>query len=105
MRLPGGIQTRYDGRWRHETPLWIPARRLLVFADALTERDGELRVWWTRWHEERVLPALRTLLDLPFEYVIVSHGEPVHDRNAFERALEHPPWPEQPEDDESASSE
>ena len=51
---------------------------------------GELRVWGTPWHEERVLPALRALLDLPFEHVIVSHGEPVHDRAAFERALELP---------------
>jgi len=32
------------------------------------------------------------LLDLPFERVIVSHGEPVHDRAAYERALELPPW-------------
>ena len=45
-----------------------------------------------RWHEERVLPALRQLLELPFERVIVSHGEPVHDRAAFERALELPTW-------------
>src|SRR6266576_3508595 len=42
----------------------------------------------TPWHQERVLPALRALLELPFEHVIVSHGEPLHDRNAFERALE-----------------
>jgi len=39
-----------------------------------------------------VLPALRELLELPFEHVIVSHGEPVHDRSAFERALERQPW-------------
>lgn len=38
------------------------------------------------------LPALRKMLDLPFERVIVSHGEPVHTRAAFERALEAPPW-------------
>jgi hypothetical protein len=39
-----------------------------------------------------VLPALRALLDLPFELVIVSHGEPVHDRAAYERALDLPTW-------------
>jgi hypothetical protein len=88
--LPGGLVALYDGRGRSETPLWAPERRALVFADALTERDGELRVWGTPWHEERTLPALRALLDLPFEHVIVSHGEPVHDRAAFERALELP---------------
>jgi glyoxylase-like metal-dependent hydrolase (beta-lactamase superfamily II) len=92
--LPGGLVALYDGRGRNETPLWLPEQRALVFADALTERDGELRVWGTPWHEERVLPALRALLELPFEHVIVSHGDPVHDRAAYERALELPPWVE-----------
>ncbi|NUR77372.1 MAG: hypothetical protein HOQ28_13945 [Thermoleophilia bacterium] len=93
-RLPGGFEALYDGRGRAETPLWVPEQRALVFADALTERAGELRVWGTPWHEDRVLPALRALLELPFEHVIVSHGEPVHDRAAYERALELPPWSE-----------
>jgi hypothetical protein len=91
-KLPGGLVALYDGRGRNETPLWLPEQRALVFADAMTERDGELLVWGTPWHEERVLPALRALLELPFEHVIVSHGEPVHDRAAYERALELPPW-------------
>ena len=90
--LPGGLAALYDGRGRNETPLWLPEQRALVFADALTERDGDLRVWGTPWHEERALPALWALLDLPFEHVIVSHGEPVHDRAAYERALDLPPW-------------
>ncbi len=91
--LPGGIVALFDGRGRNETPLWLPEQRALVFADGLTAQgDGRLRVWGTPWHEERVLPALRSLLDLPFEHVIVSHGEPVHDRAAFERALELRPW-------------
>jgi hypothetical protein len=90
--LPGGLVTLYDGRGRNETPLWLPEQRALVFADALTAPEGELRVWSTPWHEERALPALRALLDLPFEHVIVSHGEPVHDRAAYERALELPPY-------------
>ncbi len=90
--LPGGLLALHDGRDRNETPLWLPEQRALVFADALTAPDGELRVWGTPWHEERALPALRTLLELPFERVIVSHGEPVHDRAAYERALELPPF-------------
>ncbi len=90
--LPGGLVALYDGRGRNETPLWLPEQRALVFADALTAPGGELRVWATPWHEERALPALRRLLELPFELVIVSHGEPVHDRAAFERALELRPW-------------
>lgn len=90
--LPGGLLALYDGRGRNETPLWLPEQRALVFADALTAPDGEPLVWSTPWHEERVLPALRALLELPFEHVIVSHGNPVHDRAAYERALELPPW-------------
>ncbi len=90
--LPGGLVTLYDGRGRNETPLWLPEQRALVFADALTAPAGELRVSSTPWHEERALPALRALLELPFEQVIVSHGEPVHDRAAYERALLLPPW-------------
>jgi glyoxylase-like metal-dependent hydrolase (beta-lactamase superfamily II) len=90
--LPGGITALYDGRGRNETPLWLPEQRTIVFADALTAPGGELRVWATPWHQERTLPALRALLDLPFERVIVSHGEPVHTRAAYERALEREPW-------------
>jgi glyoxylase-like metal-dependent hydrolase (beta-lactamase superfamily II) len=91
--LPGGFVALYDGRGRNETPLWLPEQRALVFADAMTAQGaGELRVWSTPWHEQRTLPALRALLELPFEHVIVSHGRPVHDRAAYERALELPPW-------------
>jgi glyoxylase-like metal-dependent hydrolase (beta-lactamase superfamily II) len=92
--LPGGLVALYDGRGRGETPLWLPEQRTLVFADALCAPSGKLRVWTTPWHEERALPALRALLELPFERVIVSHGEPVHDRAAYERALALPPWRE-----------
>jgi hypothetical protein len=90
--LPGGLVALHDGRGRMETPLWLPEQRALVFAHALTAPEGQLLVGSTPWHEERVLPALRTLLELPFELVLVSHGEPDHDRAAFERALELPPY-------------
>jgi glyoxylase-like metal-dependent hydrolase (beta-lactamase superfamily II) len=92
--LPGGLIALYDGRGRNETPLWLPEQRTVVFADALTAPRGELRVWSTPWHEERALPALRRLLELPFERVIVSHGDPVHDREAYEHALGRAPWPD-----------
>jgi hypothetical protein len=38
------------------------------------------------------LEILRKMLELPFERVIISHGAPVHERAAFERALVLPPW-------------
>jgi hypothetical protein len=90
--LPGGLVALYDGRGRNETPLWLPEQRALVFGDALTAPGGELRVWACPAYEERALPALRALLDLPFETVIVTHGEPVHSRAEYERALTRKPW-------------
>jgi len=92
--LPGGLRAEYDGRGMMETPLYLPEQRALVFADAMTAPEGVLRAWATPWHEERTLPALRALLALPFESVLVSHGEPVHDRADFEAALEREPWSE-----------
>jgi hypothetical protein len=79
----------FDGRAEQEAPVWCPEQRTLVFADALPapEPDGMLRVWGTPWHERRVPPALRELLELAVEHVIISHGVPIHDRAAFERAL------------------
>ena len=94
--LPGGPRALRDPRGWNETPLWLPEQRTLVFADALTERAGELRVWMSPTHEERALPDLRAMLELPFERVIISHGAPVHARAAFERALELPQWPAGP---------
>jgi hypothetical protein len=91
-RLPGGLLALYDGRGRCETPLWLPEQRAIVFADALTAPHGQLLVWDSPALEERALPALRALLNLPFEYVIVSHGEPVHTRADYEHALGLPPW-------------
>jgi hypothetical protein len=90
--LPGGLLALDDGRGMLETPAYLPEQRALVFADGMTAPDGVLRVWSTPWHEQRVLPAMRALLELPFETVVVSHGEPVHDRPAFEAALEREPW-------------
>jgi hypothetical protein len=92
--LPGGLVALHDGRGKAETPVYACEQRALIFADALTAPHGELLVWATPWHEERVLPALRAMLELPFEYVLVSHGEPVHTRADFEAALGRRPWGE-----------
>jgi hypothetical protein len=95
MKLPGGLLVLYDGRGRLETPIYLPEHRVIIFGDALTERAGELRVWDCRaGHQRRELPALRAMLELPFEKVIISHcdEEPVHTRSEFEHALELPPW-------------
>jgi hypothetical protein len=90
--LPGGLQALYDGRGSMETPVYLPEQRALVFADGMTAPGGVLGVWWSSALQERTLPALRALLDLPFEHVLVSHGEPVHGRADFEAAREREPW-------------
>ena len=92
--LPGGLLARDDGRGMVETPLYLPEQRALVFADGLTAPGGELRVWASAQHTTRALPALRELLELDFEHVLVSHGEPVHTRADFEAALEREPHSE-----------
>ena len=93
-KLPGGLVALYDARGRLETPIWLPAHKTVVFGDALTERKGEVRVWNSMWHQTKEIPALRALLELPFERVIISHcdEDPVHTRAEFEHALELPPW-------------
>jgi hypothetical protein len=92
--LPGRLRALDDGRGQMESPLFLPEQRALVFADGMTAPGGVLRAWASPWHETRVLPTLRAMLELPFEHVLVSHGEPVHSRADFEAALEREPWSE-----------
>jgi len=91
--IPGGVRALADGRGGMEKPLYLPEQRAIVFADGLTAPGGgPLRVWWHPAIETHVLPALREMLELPFEHVLVSHGEPVHTRADFEAALVRDPW-------------
>jgi hypothetical protein len=90
--LPGGIQALDDGRGSMETPLYLPEQRAIVFADGMTAPGGTLRIWWNPRLERWIKPSMRAMLELPFEHVLVSHGEPVHTRTDFEAALEREPW-------------
>jgi hypothetical protein len=81
------------------TPLYFPDRAALAVGDVFISVDGELRTWWAHgassgsWYEERLLPSLRTWLELPIEHVLVAHGEQVAGgRDAIARALELPPY-------------
>jgi hypothetical protein len=96
-RNPEGVE-KVPIRGAGETMMWIPERRALVPGDRLLGDDaGGLRLCpesWLRYlpsgmrHPE-LREALRPLLDLSVEMVLVSHGEPVLSggREAIARAL------------------
>jgi hypothetical protein len=81
-----------------EAMVWIPEHAALVPGDRiLGGREGGLRVCPDSWLSylpsgitgEELREALRPLLQLPIELVLVSHGEPVlaAGRDELERAL------------------
>ena len=95
--LPEGVET-VTIRGAGETMVWLPAVRALIPGDRLLGDDaGGLRLCpdsWLRYlpsgmRQSELRQALRPLLDLPVELVLVSHGEPVLEdgRDAIERAL------------------
>jgi hypothetical protein len=101
--LPAGVSAHVIGKpRRHETPLLVPSQRALVFGDAVAETDGRLRVWAMervddrveRFYRERFNPTLNPLLDLDFERVLVTHGQPVmkDGKRALRSALRSKPW-------------
>ena len=77
-----------------ETLWWLPEHAALIAGDALVgARDG-VAVCPDSWLDARsshdsIRAALRPLLDLPVQRVLVSHGEPVLERGhaALARAL------------------
>src|SRR5918996_2390078 len=96
--LPAGVET-LPIRRAGEVMVWLPKRGALVPGDRiLGAGDGGLRLCPESWL--RYLPsgmtlpelrdALRPLLELPIEMVLVSHGEPVLEdgRAALARALD-----------------
>lgn len=79
-----------------ETMVWLPAIRTLVPGDRLIgDGSGGLRTCPDSWMTSLKLDqaglgeALRPLLDLPIEAVVVSHGEPVmsNGRRLIARAI------------------
>jgi hypothetical protein len=76
--LPGGIRAFPSSR-AAEVVYWLPEQRSLVVGDVLL--GSPLRLCPERWlgkqtHDD-LRAALRPLLQLPVERVLVSHGEPV----------------------------
>jgi len=82
--LPAGVEALGSGR-ASEVVYWIPEHLAVVAGDALLgDESGELRLCPESWlptgtgHVE-LRRALRPLLELDVQAVIVSHGEPVVD--------------------------
>jgi hypothetical protein len=73
-----------------------------VFGDAVAEVGGRLRVWSDRnvdadvtsFYKDRFNPTLEPLLDLDFDRVLVTHGQPVlsDGRKQLKSALRSKPW-------------
>jgi hypothetical protein len=95
--LPAGVET-IQIRGAGETMVWLPEHRALVPGDRLLgDERGGLRLppeAWLRYlpsgmrHPE-LREALQSLLHLPVEMVLTSHGQPVvaGGRDAIARAL------------------
>ncbi len=90
--LPGGIEALASGR-ATEVVYWIPKHRAIVPGDViLGDGNGGVRLCPRSWlpagvDHGRLREALKPLLDLPVERVLVSHGEPVTE-NAQARLAE-----------------
>jgi hypothetical protein len=101
--LPGGATAHTIGKpRRHEMPLHLPSHDALVFGDAVAESNGRLVVWASeridakveRFYRERFNPTLEPLLELDFDSVLVTHGQPVlgGGKGALRQALDAKPW-------------
>lgn len=109
--LPGGLMPYFvEGLVEPEVAIHIPAHDALVFADALLGADGgKVRLPPASWaadsdedaaaaqeararYRARFHNSMRRLLDLDFDRLIVSHGEPVLDggKLALNEALDAP---------------
>jgi glyoxylase-like metal-dependent hydrolase (beta-lactamase superfamily II) len=85
-----GVETALE-RW-DERVYWLPAQSALVFGDLVIARSDGLelpRTWIGEEHYDEVRDGLRSLLELPVERVLVTHGEPVleNGREALAAAL------------------
>lgn len=105
--LPGGASAHAIGKPRRfETPLLLPSHRALVFGDAVVEHGGRLKVWSAERVDERVEcfyrdrfnPTLKPLLELDFDRVLPTHGEPLmkDGRRALASSLRSKPWYHRP---------
>jgi glyoxylase-like metal-dependent hydrolase (beta-lactamase superfamily II) len=78
-QLPGGMRA-FDANRAAEVVYWLPEHRSLVVGDVMLGSPFRLcpKSWLERGvGHDSLKAALRPLLELPVERVLVSHGEPV----------------------------
>ena len=83
--LPGGVEAHGVGQ---EALFWLPEHRGIVVGDALLAEPAKpVRVWVGGDDTRR---ALRPLLDLPIDLILLTHGPPVLEggRGALAAAVE-----------------
>jgi len=101
--LPGGVTAHPIGKpRRYEMPLHLPSHAALVFGDAVAETEGRLVMWATdkvdakvaTFYRERFAPSASPLLELDFQNVLVTHGQPIlgDGHEALRDALKAKPW-------------
>ena len=83
-------------------PLHLPSADALAFGDAIAETDGRLVMWAmdkvdgkvAGFYRDRFSPSVSPLLELDFENVLVTHGQPVvgKGKQALRKALSGKPW-------------
>jgi glyoxylase-like metal-dependent hydrolase (beta-lactamase superfamily II) len=91
-RLSIGVEA-FLGMEPNDLLLWVESHRALVAGDTLLDR-GDGLVFPLEWADrgtgeapEQMLERLRSMLELPVELVLPTHGSPA-DRAALERALD-----------------
>src|SRR5919108_69512 len=91
-RLPVGIEA-FPGREPNDLVLWVESRRAIVAGDTFINGSAGLEFPFDERDEQRfgatreqTLDAVRTVLELPVELVLPTHGPPT-DRAALDRAL------------------
>ncbi len=88
-RLPVGVEA-LPGRLPNDLVLWIESRRAVIAGDTLVDfgQGLEIPVEWLPQSvtRQQVADGLRSLLELPVEVVLATHGGPT-DKAALECAL------------------
>jgi glyoxylase-like metal-dependent hydrolase (beta-lactamase superfamily II) len=88
--LPIGVEAFPGREDPYDVVLYVERRGVVVAGDTLVDRGQGLEIleeWLPEgMTREQVVEGLRSLLDLPIELVLPTHGPPA-DRAALERAL------------------